>query len=227
MKIALCFSGQARAIKTGFEYYKRNLLDLYDVDVYFHSWNSENNQVYLDTYKPKNFKFEDALNVDLSKYTRIPAKRPAKNIYSMYYSMNECRKLIQGNYDWVIRARTDYALNVDLKFHTLDSSKLYIPDEHQNVERDAGNDQFAASSQSNMEKYLSTFENIDRYYDNGCELGGETLMQANLRAHGLIGEKLVYTNMNNPFPPQAYSGWPSSLIREDFLSWNPGARSDW
>ncbi len=32
MKIALCFSGQARSFEKGYEYYKRNLLDHYDVD---------------------------------------------------------------------------------------------------------------------------------------------------------------------------------------------------
>ena len=227
MKIALCFSGQSRALKIGFEYYKKNLLDLYDVDVYAHSWNSEYNELYIDLYQPVNYKFEDTLNVDLSKYTRIPEKRPASNIHSMYYSMNECRKLINGKYDWVIRSRTDYALNLNLNFNTLDNTKLYIPHDHQNAERDAGNDQFAFSSQENMEKYLSTFENIDEYYNLGYEFGGEPLMQANLRKNELTGEKLIYTNMNNPFPPRQYSGWPSSLIREDFLYWNPTARSDW
>ena len=41
MKIALCFSGEPRAFEKGYEYYKRNLLDLHDVDVYIHSWKRE------------------------------------------------------------------------------------------------------------------------------------------------------------------------------------------
>ena len=38
MKIALCLSGQARSFEQGYEYYKKNLLDHYDVDVFIHTW---------------------------------------------------------------------------------------------------------------------------------------------------------------------------------------------
>jgi len=226
MKIALCFPGQSRSFKIGYEYYKRNLLPYYDIDTYIHTWAGVDNQEYLDLFKPVKYKIEPQVSADLSKYTRA-AKHPVINIYSMYYSLWECSLLIEGNYDWVIRARTDYALNVRIVFEALDNTKLYIPDDHQNDARDAGNDQFAFSSQDNMIKYMSTFVHMDRYYDEGYVYNGENFMQANLRHHGLIGDKLFYTPMNNPFPPQTYSGWPSSLIREDFLKWNPGATTDW
>jgi hypothetical protein len=86
-------------------------------------------------------------------------------------------------------------------------------------ERDFGNDQFAFSSRENMKKYMSTFERIDEYYDNGATFIGENLMQANLRYHGLCGENLVYVNMNNPFPPGPYNGTWHSLIRDDIEQW--------
>ena len=38
MKIALCLSGQARSYEKGYEYHKKNLLDHYDVDVFYHTW---------------------------------------------------------------------------------------------------------------------------------------------------------------------------------------------
>ena len=40
MKIALCFCGQVRSFKSSYEYYKKNLLDLHDVDIYIHTWDS-------------------------------------------------------------------------------------------------------------------------------------------------------------------------------------------
>ena len=43
MKIALCFFGQPRFVKKGYEYYKKNLIDNHDVDVFIHTWFSVDN----------------------------------------------------------------------------------------------------------------------------------------------------------------------------------------
>jgi len=227
MKIALCFSGQPRAFRQGYEFYKRNLLDHYDVDVIFHSWNTNDNQSYLDLYQPVLYKFDDTVTADLSKYTRREAeiKHPKFNTYAMYYTMNECRKLLESTtveYDWVVRARTDYALNLKINFETLNNSKIYLPDDYVAPNKDAGNDQFAFGSKSNMIKYMSTFDNMDRYYDQGVIFNGEDMMSANLKYHNLCGDNLEYIHMNNLFQGGPYNGGSHSLIREDFLKWNPG-----
>ena len=222
MKIALCFCGQARSFEKGYEYYKRNLLDHYDVDVYIHTWKFEGSDKYIDLYKPKNYKVEEPLTIDCDIiYTHTPnaAKWPPRFTYAALYSMNECRKLVDGEYDWVIKSRTDYAMNVSIPFHNLDNSKLYIPNCRMVPERDFGNDQFAFSSQQNMMKYMSVCNHIDEYYDKGTVYIGENMMQANLRKHGLCGENLVYVNMNNPFPPGKYNGTWHSLIRDDMNKW--------
>jgi hypothetical protein len=87
-------------------------------------------------------------------------------------------------------------------------------------ERDFGNDQFAFSSFENMLKYMSTFVKMDHYYtDLGAVYIGENLMQANLRENNLIGDKLVYVDMNNPFPPGKHNGTWHSLIRDDYEQW--------
>jgi len=223
MKIAACFSGQARSFDLGYQYQHHNLFSRYDVDVYIHTWNFARSQELLDLYQPVKYKFEDALAVDCSRYTNTAdtTKHPQIATYSMFYSMNESRKLLEGNYDWVVRIRTDWALNVVYDFANLDSSKIYIPYEpHVDYpERDGGNDQFAFGSQENIAKYMSTFENIDRYYDNGTVFIGEQMMQANLREHGLVGDKLEYIDANHPFGPGAYNGTPHSLIRDDRFRW--------
>ena len=225
MKIALCFSGQARSVKTGFEYYKKNLLEHYDVDVFFHTWNFPGLNEYIDLYKPVSYKHEEQFVVDAdSKYTNTPnaQRHPPRFTYYMLHSINVVKKLMESHnveYDWVIKARTDYALNIKIPFETLDSTKLYIPNCRMVPERDFGNDQFGFGSKETMLKYLSTFENMDNYYNSGAQYIGEDLMRCNLHQHNLIGEKLVYVNMNNPFPPGKYNGGTHSLIREDIEQW--------
>jgi len=228
MKIALCLSGQARAVKAGYEYYKKNLLSQYDVSVYAHVWDSEFANDVLSLYSPMiGFKREsvsDFSSIDRT-YTRTPnaAKYPPRNTFSMFKSMYECRRLLMYSniqYDWVIRARTDYALNVVIPFDTLDNSKIYIPNCRMTPERDFGNDQFAFGSMDTMLKYMSTFHYIQDYYDAGSSYIGEDLMSANLKKHNLIGENLVYVNMNNPFPPGKHNGTWHSLIRDDYEVFN-------
>lgn len=226
MKIALCFCGQARAFKQGYEYYKRNLLGHYDVDVYIHTWKDKNDEYYKELdylYKPKNMVVQSPVAGDyVDQYytnTPNPQRHPPRFTYSMFMSMNECRKLVNGKYDWVIKSRTDYALNGIIPFDKWDNSKLYIPDCRMVPERDFGNDQFAFSSQENMMKYMSTMDNLDEYYKQGVQMIGEDMMRANLHKHNLFGENLIYVNMNNPFPPGPYNGTPHSLIRDDMDEW--------
>lgn len=225
MKIALCFAGQARSYEQGYEYYKSNLLNHYDVDVFIHSWNFDEEDKLLKLYNPKSYEFGAPPLGDYdNKYTRTPdrEKYPPRNNYGQFFSLYECSKLVESTgikYDWVIRSRTDYALNTVIPFAEMDNSKLYIPNCRMVPERDFGNDQFAFGSQETMMKYMSTYLNIDKYYDSGAIFVGEELMKANLHEHGLIGEKLVYVNMNNPFPPGRYNGTWHSLIRNDMEKW--------
>ena len=225
MKIALCFSGEARSFEKGYEYYKHNLLRFHDVDVFIHTWNSPGVEKIVELYKPRAYFIEDKPPVgnynDRYPRTPEPENRPPWNAYCMFYSMFRVSQMVEGqaNYDWVIKSRTDYALNVVLPLHKLDNSKLYIPNCRMVPERDFGNDQFAFSSMENMMKYMSVCKYIDEFYDAGTVYIGENMMQANLRKHGLCGDNLVYVNMNNPFPPGKYNGTWHSLIRDDMDQW--------
>ena len=222
MKVALCFSGQARAFQKGYEYYKRNLLDHFDVDIYIHTWKFPEEDELIALYHPKAYETQVPPLGDYdNKYTNTPnaQKHPPRFTYRMIYSMYQCSQLIQEQYDWVIKARTDYALNVVIPFNELDNTKLYIPNCRMVPERDFGNDQFALGSQETMMKYMSTYINIDKYYDTGNQFIGEDMMRANLHEHNLHGENLVYCNMNNPFPPGPHNGSWHSLIRDDIDQW--------
>lgn len=230
MKIALCLSGQPRGLQKAYSYYKKNLLDLYDVDVFCHSWDSNHNSKILDLYTPKShkiekYKFDESFD---SMYSNTPdiKKYPPRFTLSSFYSINESSVLKNEYetsrnfiYDWVIRSRYDFALNIAIDFSCLDNSKLYVPNCHRTPERDFCNDQFAFSCSGNMSKYMNTFVSIDEYYANGVELIGERMLQANLRAYGLIGEKMIYIDVNHPFPPGKYNGTWHSLVRDDYDNW--------
>jgi len=222
MKIALCFSGQSRSFEKGYEYYKRNLLDHYDVDVYIHSWKFPESEKMIELYRPIACQFEEPfVNDSNQRYTNTPNtfKYPPQSTFNMFYSMFECSMLIGQQYDWVIRSRPDYALNVKIPFEELDNTKLYIPNCRMVPERDFGNDQFAFGGWENMLSYMSTYARLDHYYNQGTQFIGEDLMQANLRYNNLCGENLVYVNMNNPFPPGKHNGTWHSLIRDDYEQW--------
>ena len=232
MRIALCLSGQARNVKQGYEYVKKNLLDGNDVTVFCHAWESPS-VADIELYKPAALMIEKPLTNDLSKYTRVPppqpnwkVKDPARAAWNLMYSLkvaNELKRVYEDEnnmkFDWVIRSRYDFALNTPIPFDELDNTKLYIPNCRMTPARDFGNDQFAFSSSENMDKYADGFSNIDKHYDNGTIMIGEEMMAANWREKGLVGENLVYFNPNHPFPPGPYNGTWHSLIREDFEQW--------
>lgn len=235
MKIAVCISGQYRAYKQGYEYLKRNLLDKYDCDIFIHSW--QNNNIYVvddvrDLYKPKVWRFEQPFAKDEhdpfgAMFTNTPNAKgwPPRATVSMFYSVFTSMLLMKDyelwhdKYDWVVKTRFDYALNGVLPFEQLDKNKLYIPNCRMTPLRDFGNDQFAFGSNAVMTDYMSTYLYLKHYYNAGCAMIGEDMMSANLHRHGLIGERLVYVDMNNPFPPGKYNGTPHSLIRDDMELW--------
>ncbi len=233
MKIALCLSGQPRAFKHGYEFVYKNLLKDNDVTVFIHTWQSPESHEAIIKYKAKTWQVENALTNDLSKYTNVPppqpnwkVKDPARATWNQLYGVMVCNSLksefellYDMNFDWVIRSRFDFAINVKIPFAELDNTKLYIPNCRQVPNRDFGNDQFAFSSSENMDKYADTFTHLDRFYESGVQMMCEDMMSANWKEKGLVGENLVYCNMNHPFPPGENNGTWHSLIREDFEKW--------
>ena len=132
----------------------------YDVDVYIHTWASPESKDYVKLYKSHYHIIEKMhFNRDANaSFTRTPnaIKHPPINTYAMLASMYACGFLLDTmtdcDYDWFIKSRSDYALNVVIPFEQLDNTKLYIPNCRMVPERDFGNDQFAFGSQETMSK---------------------------------------------------------------------------
>jgi hypothetical protein len=66
---------------------------------------------------------------------------------------------------------------------------------------------------------MSIYLNMNHFYEQNVQMIGEDMMKAQLHETGLHGDKLVYVNMNNPFPPGEYNGTWHSLIRNDTAAW--------
>jgi len=233
MKIALCLSGQPRCFDQGFVFHYHNIIKHNNVDVFCHVWKFEDVDKLIELYKPKAIIVDDMINPDLSKYTRVPAptpnwkvKNPALSTYAQLYAIDKVFSLkrqyeIENNfkYDWAIRSRYDFAVNFKIPFVELNKKYLYIPNCRMTIERDFGNDQFAFSSSENMDMYSDTFNQLDRFYDNGTIMIGEEMMSANWKEKKLVGENLIYFDPNHIFPPGPYNGTPHSLLRDDFDLW--------
>jgi hypothetical protein len=233
MKIALCLSGQPRSVAKGYEFVQKNLLSRNDVTVFIHAWSGEEVNHAIELYKPERYKTDPALTNDLSKYTNVPppqpnwkVKDPARSTWNQLNAIYQCNKLKSMyesdndmKFDWVIRSRFDFAFNTTIDLKTSDTTNLYIPNCRMTPNRDFGNDQFAFSSSENMDKYSETYNHLDEFYDSGIQMMCEDMMSANWKLHNLVGENLVYCNMDHAFPPGQYNGTWHSLIREDFEKW--------
>jgi len=229
VKIALCFSGQARSFVKGYEYYYKNLLSKFDVDVFIHTWSGDHIDQINALYKPISMQIDAPLliNVD-EKYINTPnaKKWPPRFTISSYYSIFRCcllkidHEVKTKQYDWVIKTRFDFALPVVIPFEKLHKNKVHMPPCRTKAFGDwLGNDQFAIGDSNVMNMYMSTYINLDKYYNSGVEMIGEEMLRANLIENNLIKDNLIYIDMPAPFAPGPHNGTPHFLIRDDYEQW--------
>jgi hypothetical protein len=228
MKIALCLSGQPRSLQEGFHYHSRNLIEEFEVDVFVHSWNSDFNGKVLRLYKPTKHKFEDYLfgkehdikyEYEGGRHDAWPPRNALHGFYSIYQANRlkcEYEKENGFVYDWVVRSRFDYALNVIINFKQLENHFLYVPERSDPNHYQLMCDQFAFSSSSIMDKYSETFLHIDEFHESGCFMIGEHLAARNARKRKLV-DILRYYDMDRPF--KQYVDAHQALIRDDFGYW--------
>lgn len=229
MRVALCLSGRPRSYREGYEYHKRNLLDYHDVDVFIHSWEDVDDDAFqfIDyNYDPVAISLSPTF--DDKAFDKYPIDNPGwppKNAIHMMYSVFKANELKRINeltkgfvYDIVVRSRFDFALNRQIDF-TVEPGKVYVPNDYIKGRIAPNgiicNDQFAIGDSPTMDLYSNTFWNIDRAAAIGAPIIGEDLLSVNLQIAGVIKEKMVYIDMNHPFPPGKYNNTPHSLLRDD------------
>lgn len=144
MRLALLLSGLTRSSKLCYPNLYKFLLSKHVVDTYVHTWDVSN--VSLDVtryeyeiekteiislYNPKKIVFEsyfdkrDFLNKKYLKYPKYEGTYDRS--ISMFYKIEECFKLVEGDYDFVIRSRMDLLMNEEIDFSSIDPLSINIP----------------------------------------------------------------------------------------------------
>lgn len=129
MKVALCLFGLAGGSvgKMGkgdtidpaiaYKHYKEHILSKNDIDVYFHTWESDVSQKIIDLYKPVSHEVDTPVVFD-----KNPDKQRA---FSRWYSTRRSIDLIKGDYDIVMLSRFDVAFFSDVIFSDYDPEYFY------------------------------------------------------------------------------------------------------
>lgn len=126
MKIALCISGYFNSSRDksslgidGFEHIKKHILNNRDVDIYIHSWDTDNENTIKNLYKDliKDCIFEPQIDFKplfikngLDKIPLRDGATPFWNVFSQFYSVQKSFELmLKSNidYDCIIKARFD------------------------------------------------------------------------------------------------------------------------
>ena len=233
LKLALCLSGQARSIFEAHKYVKKNLLDVFDVDVFVHTWKPQGGITQLKIFEDVNFIYEpiyNAYDYPLPENTNsdmmVPnASHPANFCTSMFYSIYKANDLrvryqILKNikYDFVIRSRFDLALNKVIDFNSLEKGKIYVSKDTDGP-NPLLNDQFAIADPDTMNVYASTFLYLRKLYNSGVLLCGHEMLQEQLTKNSIPVERI---DIDHPFVDGKFNIGRHSLVRNDMENWvNP------
>ena len=200
LKIALVFYGQPRISNIeSYNSIKEKLLDVYNCDVYIHTWWSKedykNNIFYMKSpwsqaadlkvkdnidelleklYKPKVLKCEKIKDfMEVSDKLKLVSN--AYNNISQMYTINEAGNLIENHeqYDFIIKLRLDIVLYKIPKLEELDKNKTYVIDTH--VGREVFNDNIWILSTKHF-KLFNMFKFKDQYYEEINTLNMEEIL---------------------------------------------------
>ena len=123
-KVALCLHGLFDSTTdssslgiVGYEYIKKHILDVYDTDVYIHSWDLVKSEIIKNLYNPIKCKFEKQIDFSELIHNKkldnlIGAPRSPQSVLSHFYSIQKSFELLYLNntkkYDIVIKTRPDF-----------------------------------------------------------------------------------------------------------------------
>ncbi len=201
MKVAMTISGQARFAKLGHKFFKKNLKDFKDIDVYIHTWKDHDYKKAIKLYKPKDYivekqKKEELINdpegaVKDIDYTQVDGGSGNWVHYSMFYSMQQSYKLIPPGYDIIIRSRFDVALLQPFNIFkgVFSANTLYAPD----VCRNKGviSDWLFWGRPNAMKKILNTYDLMPTHNLGGVNMrSGEELINATRKNNIIRKERL-------------------------------------
>jgi len=240
MKTALILSGQPRSVEKTFPLIKQHILDINQPDVFIHTWRDDRlcgrspvssggvvasdpipeniNEIILNLYNPVAIKIErpiefNEFNFNDNKYPQIKPK----NSLSQRYSVRESFKLLLDHaawtdttYDYVIRMRFDWAIQMDIDVTTLPTDTITTPNDcpHQG----GLNDQFAVAPQHLMLHYVQLFDQIPRLFSYGVPFCDEILLGEHLRSANIVANAIPI-----PYTIQRSSTGVTNILHTDVI----------
>lgn len=195
MKIALCLQGLSTgkndkgnpvSFTKSLKSIQNNIINLNNVDVFIHTWNTDPNskKIILEEYKPIKSLFQSQIFFNLPIHLKhlFPENaegnlNPMKyhSIKSRWYSQMKSIELKEQyekennfTYDFVMISRFDCFYKTFINFKQLDPNRFYVS--HWEHNRGGGFlDYWFISGSSNMNKFSSLYCYIDNYLNSGVE----------------------------------------------------------
>jgi len=188
MKVALIYSGLPRYILHVYDNHLTHLIpENVELDTYFHFWDTwgytkrgwretvdgkstpltdEDKQIIVNKLQPKHFEFENLLTVEtqISDVLRYSMENHARdsnpqNYVFQFYSLYKSFQLLQGDYDIIIRMRTDLNFTNNSPLPFVMDNAVHM---HQINCWGGVNDQMGYGSYNAMKHYHETFLNLTR-----------------------------------------------------------------
>ena len=205
MRVAVLLSGQFRNSYKEYEAIKKNLIDIYNADVFIYYTPSAeidfNPTRLINLYNPVHIEVQDYPNEinelihSVSGFNKAPESSTASIFYMWYGIMkvNELKEKYESDnsfkYDLVIRSRFDTEILNPVALKDLPNS-IFIPigSDH----RGGYNDLFAYGKSDNMNYYSSLFNNLPKYIEEENLIHPERLLKRHLDK---IDFELMRTNI--------------------------------
>lgn len=259
-KIAICFSGHVRDVAINSQYWK-SIIDKYDIDVYGSFWDEQNVELgdTIDNFKKlynskiveiESFKAFEKSTLSLIRTTLTPPNDIMEYLQNstksfgtlpMWYKVwkaNMLTKILDIEYDLVIRARTDshFKDDFELELNNMLNIPIGMNKTHKWPDSYGFNDIFAYGTPKIMDYYslcyLFMMEHIGKgYYMVPPEYFLHTHMNKVSVDVRLIPNHIVITRTSKGKKDEVYNGWVSDLkeniIKSDFMDIVPNKNVKW
>lgn len=204
MRACVLLSGQTRNNKSIYPLIKKNLIDVYNADVFISTWDFIENadcsiDDLTDMYNPISMEVEsynENLKPTLEQliYNHVSDSSLTHNnplsVFSMYYKIMRVNRLKKNHeelngitYDIVIRSRFDLSIDLPLNYIIPANNHIYIP---KGYDWEGGyNDLFAIGNSKAMDYYSDVFSNLLPLLNFGHKLHPESLLKAHLDTSGM------------------------------------------
>lgn len=210
MKIAVLLCGQARFFRQGYPSIREHILNVYKPDIYIHTWTSPTSTFsaapwnnlgnltitsddldeYIQLYNPVRYKIDETLvDVPLRKsYERTSSPQTRYNYYCYLYSLRECLKLVEAEYDMFIVLRSDVVI---YRIPRLQPSFLHIWNRLP-ARKDVLEAMVCAVPGCKIHLFVSLIDKLELYYDKGYAFNYEEMTHAHFAECNLYPQTLLF-----------------------------------